>query len=120
MDSHSVSVVIPAFNEGQRLPHFLRDLTEIAATVRHVRVEFLVVDDGSAPEHAGRHAAAVVDAQRALHESGAPHRVTLVVQERNQGKGSAIRRGWAEAHRDAGWLGFVDADGAVGAPEVWR
>jgi dolichyl-phosphate beta-glucosyltransferase len=113
-------VVIPAFDEGQRLPQFLRDLTRIGATVRHLRVDFLVVDDGSSPEHAGRHAAAVVEAERDLQEAGSPHRVRLVVQPQNQGKGAAIRRGWSESRREAGWLGFVDADGAVAAPEVWR
>lgn len=119
-DPYSISVAIPAFNEGQRLPHFLRDLTRIGAAVRHLRVEFVVVDDGSAPEHSGRYAAAVAEADRDLHEAGARHRVRLVAQPSNQGKGAAIRRGWAEAHRESGWLGFVDADGAVGAPEVWR
>ncbi|MDD5350204.1 MAG: hypothetical protein PHQ12_08335, partial [Chthoniobacteraceae bacterium] len=44
--------------------------------------------------------------------------------ERNEGKGAAILRGWDTALEDGaeenGWVGFLDADGAVPAREVAR
>ena len=43
-----------------------------------------------------------------------------VYTQENQGKGAAIRHGWDIAAKESSWLGFVDADGAVGASEYWR
>ncbi len=115
-----VTVVIPAYNEGKRLPRLLEELAALGAFVRSPPVEFLVVDDGSAPSHLELERAAVDVAARRLAEAGAPHQMRLVAAPRNSGKGSAIRRGWAEADPHAEWFGFVDADGAVPARELWR
>ena len=112
-----ISVVIPAFNEGERLPPLLAALAaEGRAQPRPV--EFLVVDDGSAADHLARHRKSVAEAARAL--AGTPHRVRLLEGGRNQGKGGAIRSGWREAAPDATFLAFLDADGAISAGEFWR
>jgi dolichyl-phosphate beta-glucosyltransferase len=76
-----LSVVIPAFNEAGRLP---RTLGRVTAFLRdwgrgH---EILVVDDGSTDG----------TAQKA-REGGA----TVLREERNRGKGHAVRRGMLEA-----------------------
>jgi dolichyl-phosphate beta-glucosyltransferase len=76
-----LSVVIPAFNEAGRLPPTLE---RVAAFLRgwgkgH---EVLVVDDGSTDETA-----------RAAREGGA----TVLRDERNRGKGHAVRRGMLAA-----------------------
>lgn len=113
-----LSVVIPAYNERLRLPRMLEELVAGAGGEGLPATEFVVSDDGSAPDHAAAHAVAVERAAAAL--AGGPHRIRLVTAPRNAGKGAAIRRGWANADPAARWLGFVDADGAVPGREFWR
>jgi dolichyl-phosphate beta-glucosyltransferase len=76
-----LSVVIPAFNEAERLP---RTLDRVAVFLRAFGRdhEVLVVDDGSRDD----------TAQRA-REAGA----TVLRGDRNRGKGHAVRRGMLEA-----------------------
>jgi glycosyltransferase involved in cell wall biosynthesis len=115
-----ISVVIPAYNEGARLPGFVERLTRASLAHGDSHIEFIVSDDGSAPEQAERQRDGVLAAQARLTEAGSPHRFRYVAAERNAGKGSAIRRGWREADPSAGWLAFLDADGAVPAEEFLR
>jgi glycosyltransferase involved in cell wall biosynthesis len=115
-----VTVAIPAFNEGRRLPAFIADLVRTGAGVGAPACEVVVVDDGSAPEHAAAHRDAVERGAAVLAAAGAPHRIRLLALERNGGKGAAIRAAWRAAAPAARWLGFVDADGAVPARELWR
>jgi dolichyl-phosphate beta-glucosyltransferase len=121
--SHSapfLSVVVPAYNEGQRLPKLLSDLAALGIALPSPPVELLVVDDGSAPWHLERERVAIEEVMERLGAAGAPHRIRLIAVPANHGKGAAIRRGWSEADPGAEWLGFMDADGAVPARELWR
>ena len=81
-----LSIVIPAFNEEQRLP---KSLERIGAYLksRSLRAEVLVVDDGSTDA-----TAKIVEASR----SGLPE-LRLISNGRNRGKGFSVRRarGWA-------------------------
>ncbi|MFP2927681.1 glycosyltransferase [Pyxidicoccus sp. 3LG] len=120
MEAPFVSVVIPSYNEGQRLPRFVGELTRVFLERPSPPVEFIVVDDGSAPEHATLQRACVDEAQARLAADGAAHRITYVAAPRNQGKGSAIRLGWRVAAPTATWLAFLDADGAISAEEFHR
>ncbi|MFP2905023.1 glycosyltransferase [Pyxidicoccus sp. 3LFB2] len=120
MDEPFISVVIPAYNEGQRLPRFVGELTRVFLERPAPPVEFIVVDDGSRPEHATLQRACVEEAQSQLAAKGAQHRFTYVAAPRNQGKGSAIRLGWRSAPPGATWLAFLDADGAISAEEFHR
>jgi dolichyl-phosphate beta-glucosyltransferase len=115
-----ISVIIPAYNEGERLPPHVEQLVRIGLEHPSPAVEFIVSDDGSAPEHVERQRACVEEAQATLARAGAPHRFTYLTAERNGGKGSAIRRGWRNASADARWLAFLDADGSVGAEDFFR
>ncbi len=115
-----VSLVIPSYREAVRLPALLGAIVDAALAAAMPPAEILVVDDGSPRADADAERDAVLAAARRLDGARAPHRVRFVAMERNRGKGAAIRRGWAEADPGARWLGFVDADGAVGAAEVWR
>jgi glycosyltransferase involved in cell wall biosynthesis len=116
----TVSVVIPAYNEGARLPAFVEQLTRSClATVSPV-LELIVSDDGSAPEHQEKVRASVETARARLEEADTPHRFRFLAAGRNTGKGSAIRRGWRESDPQAGWLAFLDADGSVSAEEFLR
>ena len=101
------SVVIPAYNEAQRLPAYL---SEVVAYFdgRGEPFEVIVVDDGSADETVAR----VLEAQ-AVHQT-----VTLRRLGENRGKGFAVRAGMRAA-RGALRL-MADADGATPIAEVKR
>ena len=103
------SIVIPAFNEGERLPGFLKALAQ-ALPGLPVSGEVIVVDDGSLPEHRAQY-------QRAIDELHTPQ-IRLITLAQNQGKGAAIRTGFSDA--GGAWIGFADADGATPASEVAR
>jgi glycosyltransferase involved in cell wall biosynthesis len=116
----NISVVIPAYNEGVHLPGFVERLVEQCLAHPAPVLELLISDDGSAPEHAEKHRTAVEAAQARLEAAGSPHRFVYSLAEKNGGKGSAIRRGWRLSAPEAEWLAFLDADGAVSAPEFMR
>jgi glycosyltransferase involved in cell wall biosynthesis len=115
-----VSVVIPAYDEGSRLPSFLSSLVERLGQLDDVSVELVVVDDGSHADDAESVRAAVDRAATASREQGGRHTCRLIRAPRNGGKGSAIRLGLAEVEPAADWMGWLDADGAVSAAELVR
>jgi glycosyltransferase involved in cell wall biosynthesis len=73
-----VTVIVPAYNEARTIEQVLRRLTEL-----DFDAEILVVDDGSIDE--------TVEIVGGL-ESEIPG-LRLIVHERNQGKGAAVRTG---------------------------
>jgi dolichyl-phosphate beta-glucosyltransferase len=90
-----LSIVIPAFNEEQRLPLFLAGALQWLAASDMGR-EVIVVDDGSN------------DATASVAEKQG---VRVIRHDRNRGKGAAVRTGMLAAR---GRLRlFVDADGAT-------
>lgn len=95
-----LSIVIPAYNEAQRLPAYLPRVRAFCADLGAAS-EILVVDDGSRDG-----TAEYVD-----KEARADARVRLIRQEVNQGKGAAVRRGVQEAR--GLYILFADADGAT-------
>jgi len=101
------SVVIPAYNEAERLPPYLKEVVGYFDG-RDEPYEVLVVDDGSVDDTAG-----VV---RGVSE--ARPSVQLVRFPRNRGKGHAVRAGMLRA-RGALRL-MADADGATPIIEVNR
>ncbi len=110
----AVWLVIPSYNDGERLARYLPELCqELEGAGQAVRLQ--VVDDGSAPAQRDRLRELVCEAQ-ARHAFVQPP----IFQEKNEGKGAAILRGWEAAGETAEWLGFLDADGAIPAREVRR
>jgi dolichyl-phosphate beta-glucosyltransferase len=93
-DAVDLSIVIPAYNEAERLPPTLAALQAFLAT-RPWRPEIVVVDDGSTDGTAA-----------AAEAAGFPLRVVSLGV--NQGKGAAVKRGVGEAR--GACLAFVDAD----------
>ena len=101
------SVVIPAYNEAQRLPAYLSEVV-VYFDGRGEPYEVIVVDDGSADETAAR----VLEAQ-AIHQAVTLHRLA-----ENRGKGFAVRAGMRAARGDLRLM--ADADGATPIVEVKR
>lgn len=89
-----LTIVMPVYNEADTLR---TALDRMLAVTMPVPVQILVVDDGSTD--------GCTDTIADHVESGA---VTLLVQNPNQGKGAALRRGIAEADGDL--LTVLDAD----------
>ena len=109
MKPPELSIVIPAFNEKDRLPSFLQALSVCLAQL-DVGGEILVVDDGSDPAHRL--------AYQALTRSITEAPIRVLTHSRNLGKGAAIRTGFQEAK--GAWVGFADADGSTSAAEILR
>ncbi len=101
-----LSVIIPAYNEAERLPRTLRDAHAWLIEHLHADFEILVADDGSTD--------ATCEKVRELLPH-LPH-CRLLPGERNQGKGAAVRRGMQSA-KGAVRL-FMDADHSTHIREI--
>ncbi len=105
---HSLSIVVPAYNEETRLPATLdRVESWLAAQPLEFR-EIIVVDDGS------RDGTADLLARR----SAANPRLRLLRNPGNRGKGYSVRHGMLEAGGE--WILFTDADLSTPIEEVTR
>jgi dolichyl-phosphate beta-glucosyltransferase len=94
----SLTIVIPAFNEEQRLPATIGAVQDYLSKRDFGFVELLIVDDGSTDS-----TAAVV---RLMAREDA--RIRLLEDPGNRGKGYAVRQGMREARGE--WVLFSDAD----------
>jgi glycosyltransferase involved in cell wall biosynthesis len=103
--SPTVSIVIPAYNEAQRIgPALDRILAFVDG--HHLSTEVIVVDDGSSDhtvEFASSHNAS---------------RVRVVTNPTNRGKGFSVRQGVLEARGQ--WVLFTDADLSTPIEEIDR
>lgn len=98
-----VSVVIPAYNEEERLPATLQQLRELSsAGVFQAEIcEVLVIDDGSRD-----HTREVVEKNRVQWPV-----LRLFSLQKNKGKGAAVKKGLIESRGD--WILVADADMAT-------
>lgn len=89
-----LSIVIPAFNESERLP---KTLTAISLYLQEegISAEVIVVDDGS------------TDGTAEIAQSTLPS-VRVIKHEGNKGKGAAVKTGMLAAQGD--WWYLCDAD----------
>lgn len=93
-----LSLVIPAFNERQRLSRSLELLSAHLARAGHRDTEVIVVDDGSSDGTADL-----------VREWGVRWPALQLIQlPTNRGKGAAVRAGILASHGDV--VGFADAD----------
>jgi len=100
-----VSIVIPAYNEAQRLPPFLERVISFCKKSPKV-YEIIVVDDGS------------TDATLEAASSCVPAfpRLSIVKIKKNRGKGYAVKRGLLKS--SGAVCAFLDADGSIGPDEI--
>lgn len=96
-----LSIIIPAYNEEQRLRPALQDYLQFFLPRYGTDVEILIVVNGSTDrtEHVAREVA-----------NGDP-RIRVIVEPTRVGKGGAVRLGFEAARGDL--IGFVDADGST-------
>ncbi len=92
-----LSVVMPVYNERLTLPEILERVQAVA-----IPKEILIVDDGSTDgtrDVLRRLETELAEARRA-GSFDEKNEIRIFFQERNQGKGAAVRRGFAEARGD--------------------
>lgn len=106
LDTH-LSIVIPAYNEEQRLPAYLREVCAYTARLGKP-CEIIVVDDGSRDQ----------TTERVREIQGNCPALRLLRQPQNTGKGRAIQRGVLAAK--GRYILFADADGATPIREANR
>ena len=127
----TLSIVIPAYNEQDRLPHMLQAAVEYLSSnksnnnkttyqqqpnkalkaLQCTCIEWIIVSDGSTDDTES----VVRDFVTAWATKNARHKTTwtwkLLVLPRNSGKGAAVRTGML--HASGNWRLMVDADGAT-------
>jgi putative flippase GtrA len=105
--SHSLSIVLPAYNEEAVIGTTLeRVLNVLAGWVKDIEV--IVVNDGSI-DRTGAIISALVEAEQ---------RVRVVTHEHNQGYGAALADGFAAASKELTF--FMDSDGQFDIRDLSR
>ncbi|XP_003745742.1 dolichyl-phosphate beta-glucosyltransferase [Galendromus occidentalis] len=108
----TLSVIIPAYNEAERLPPMLEECTQYlekrCKEDTSFTYEIIVVDDGSKDR-----TSETAQKWAALYGQDKFRVLTLV---RNRGKGGAVRLGMLSARGES--LLFADADGATHFPDL--
>jgi dolichyl-phosphate beta-glucosyltransferase len=107
LSHHSLSIVVPAFNEERRLLTPLLDALTFCEQYYEV-FEVIVVDDGSTDN-----TSKLVTCLSKVHNA-----VKLITLEKNQGKGAALRAGVLSASHSM--VLMMDADGATPIKELDR
>lgn len=102
----TVSLIIPAYNEEERLPRFLEALATFLAANPNLLQEVLIVDDGSHDR--------TTEVATRFRDRLPGFRVLRHSQ--NRGKGAAVQLGVNAARSDA--VLFIDADGATAPQEL--
>ena len=100
IEAPHLSVVVPAYDEQERIRNSLRRLSAFLSSLGY-KTELIVVDDGSQPE--GRRAV-----EAALEEVPASISRSFIQHEINRGKGAAVRTGCLAA--TGSYVAFIDAD----------
>jgi glycosyltransferase involved in cell wall biosynthesis len=94
----AISVVIPAYNEEQRLPTTLRSILDYFAAREWASWEIVIVNDGSSDN-------TLAVAERFHKEHPA---IRVLENPGNRGKGYSVRHGMLEAQGE--WILFTDSD----------
>ncbi len=104
----TLSIVIPAYNEAERLPATLRRITGYLAGRSHLLpLEIIIADDGSRDDTAAIAGAVAMPSQVEMR---------VVSLSRNSGKGAAVRAGLAASRGER--VLITDADLATPIEEI--
>ena len=96
--NETVSVIIPAYNEEERITQTLLETIKVLKSLKGMDHEIIIVDDGSTD----RTYAALKKFQNEFGE------IQIVSYQPNTGKGNALKRGALKASGD--YILFMDAD----------
>jgi glycosyltransferase involved in cell wall biosynthesis len=107
MSNHSLSVVLPAYNEEEIIARTVETVLEVL-NVWGIDYEILVVNDGSV-DRTGEIVAALVDANS---------HVRVVTHASNQGYGASLVSGFAAATKEL--VFFMDSDGQFDIRDLQR
>lgn len=102
-----LSVVIPAYNEGQRISGTLEDINRYLSR-QNYQYEIIVVDNGSNDN--------TCDLVKDYQKAGYAHIVRLCLSSSVGAKGSAVKLGIEQARGD--FVVFMDADNATPISEI--
>lgn len=105
-----ISVIVPAYNERDRLPVMLSEAVEHLAATYGESYEILIVDDGSKDDTVDI-ALSWGGERYTRHGDIQPDQLRVVSLERNRGKGGAVTHGMR--HVRGRQVVFADADGAT-------
>eukprot|EP01114_Cavostelium_apophysatum_P018635 TRINITY_DN5813_c0_g1_i1.p1 TRINITY_DN5813_c0_g1~~TRINITY_DN5813_c0_g1_i1.p1 ORF type:complete len:315 (+),score=70.47 TRINITY_DN5813_c0_g1_i1:128-1072(+) len=112
--SVELSVIVPSYNEEERLPIMLRECIEYlekrTSKDPSFSYEVIIVDDGSRDK--------TTPEALQFSKKYTTDRVRVLTLQKNRGKGGAVRRGMMCARGK--YLLFADADGATKFPDVER
>ena len=108
MPNPKLSVVIPAYNEGQRIQQTLESVDKYLSSQKY-SYEIIVVDNGSNDN--------TCDVVKEYQEKGIRNVVRLCLSKSIGAKGSAVRMGIVD-HAKGDFVMFMDADNATPISEI--
>ncbi len=85
--NNKLSILIPAYNEANTIVTLLEKV--IASQLTGIEKEIIVIDDGSTDD--------TISLVNAFHEKNPKNDITIIKQEKNQGKGAALQAGIKKA-----------------------
>jgi glycosyltransferase involved in cell wall biosynthesis len=100
MHRPAITIVVPAFNEERTVGFVISDIISVMGSLQYP-YEIIVVDDGS------------TDNTRRIAST---YKATVLFNDKNQGKGHAMRRAFQRAEGEI--IVTIDADGAHSAKEI--
>ncbi|MHA1671205.1 MAG: dolichyl-phosphate beta-glucosyltransferase [Promethearchaeota archaeon] len=105
MKDINISILVPAYNEGKRIPKFLGELIKFSSQNLE-NFEILIIDDGSND-----------DTKEVVLSLIKNHRnMKLLSYSENMGKGHAVLMGVLKARGE--FVLFIDADGSIKPEEI--